>query len=840
MLRVSAMRRSGTIKPIRIGRGSGMIGTRGFQPMKAILTLLVLVMCAAAQPAARITIDYPLDGSVFPPDFAPPTFLFRDAAPSNTAWRVTVEFRDGGGPLRLEIQARWLEPGGIDYRAIADTNEIPKVPPDKAATRTWRPERTVWEAIKHRSRESPAIVVIEGYSAVDPDRITSRGSVSIRTSDDPVGAPIFFRDVPLMPAQLERGVIKPLPPSAIPLVAWRLRYVHEDESRLLVDNLPVCMNCHSFSRDGRTLGLDVDGPQNDKGLYALVPIRRETVIENRDVIAWSNFRGKLGGRIRVGFMSQVSPDGRTVITMVNGSEFQPDSEKQQVSNVPELPPDVQGNFYVANFRDYRFLQVFYPTRGILAWYDRESRQLKPLPGADDPGYVHTNATWSPDGRWIVFARARARDAYPPGLPMAERANDPNETPIQYDLYRIPFNDGRGGTPEPIRGASGNGMSNSFPKVSPDGRWIVFVQARNGLLMRPDSQLYIVPFEGGTARRMKCNTELMNSWHSFSPNGRWLVFSSKSRSPYTQMFLTHIDEEGNDTPPILIENATAANRAVNIPEFVNIGPDEWMKLDVPAAEFYRISDRAIAFYRQGRFEESIAEWRRALELDPRDAAAISNLGAALHGAGRLQEAEREFARALEIEPDNVRAHTNIAIALARSKRYEEATQHFERALALRPGDPQARSAYGGMLVETGQPEKALVHLRIALELTPDSPDALNNYAGALARAGRYEDSLPFFRKALELEPNSPVLHLNYGRALAAAGKADEGIWHAEKAVALSSGADPLILERLAELYESSGRRSDAVAAAHRAIGLARRSGDQALEARLAGMLQRLGQ
>ena len=69
--------------------------------------------------------------------------------------------------------------------------------------------------------------------------------------------------------------------------------------------------------------------------------------------------------------------------------------------------------------------------------------------------------------------------------------------------------------------------------------------------------------------MRCNTPLMNSWHSFSPNGRWLVFSSKSRSPYTQMFLTHVDENGNDSPAILIENSTAANRAVNIPEFVNV-------------------------------------------------------------------------------------------------------------------------------------------------------------------------------------------------------------------------------------------------------------------------------
>ena len=43
------------------------------------------------------------------------------------------------------------------------------------------------------------------------------------------------------------------------------------------------------------------------------------------------------------------------------------------------------------------------------------------------------------------------------------------------------------------------MSNSFPKVSPDGRWIVFVKCRNGLLMRPDSQLFIVPAHGRRRR-----------------------------------------------------------------------------------------------------------------------------------------------------------------------------------------------------------------------------------------------------------------------------------------------------------------------------------------------------
>jgi hypothetical protein len=55
---------------------------------------------------------------------------------------------------------------------------------------------------------------------------------------------------------------------------------------------------------------------------------------------------------------------------------------------------------------------------------------------------------------------------------------------------------------------------------------------------------------------------------------------QGRSPYTQMYLTHIDRDGNDSPPILIDNATAANRAVNIPEFVNVPPDGLRQIGGP--------------------------------------------------------------------------------------------------------------------------------------------------------------------------------------------------------------------------------------------------------------------
>ncbi|HET8548793.1 MAG TPA: tetratricopeptide repeat protein [Bryobacteraceae bacterium] len=769
-------------------------------------TALIVVQAALLAAPAAIMIDYPAQGSIFPPDLAPPTFLWRDPIDRSTVWTIEVNFGDAAAPLRISSRGERMQIGEVDTRCLAATNEYPWLTPQQEATRTWKPDSATWAAIRKHSVAQPATVTITGYSEADPAMPVSRASVTIRTAKEPVDAPIFFRDVPLMPAELKKGVIQPLPKPALPLVAWRLRYVNETSSRLLVDNLPTCMNCHSFSRDGKTFGLDVDGPQNDKGLYALVPITKQTTIRNEDVIRWSNFRGRLGGKLRIGFMSQVSPDGRYVVTMVNPSEMlgRRNAAPHSAANAPAN--DTPGNFYVANFKDYRFLQVFYPTRGILTWYSRATGRLQALPGADDPRYVHTNATWSPDGKYLVFARAEARDAYPEGSKLAETANDPNETQIRYDLYRIPFNDGKGGRAEPVAGASANGMSNSFPKISPDGRWIVYVQARNGLLMRPDSQLYIVPAEGGRPRRLSANTPLMNSWHSFSPNGRWLVFSSKARSPYTQMYLTRIDEQGSDSPPILIENATAANRAVNIPEFVNISAGAWLKIDAPATEFYRLSDNALEFMQGRDYASAITEWRRALEIEPDDTTALNNLGAALTESGQFDEAAAEFTKALRIDPENFKAHSNLGVALARTGKFEQARTTLEKALQISPDDARTRTTLGAVLMNLGRPEEAAAHLRRALEIAPNDADAHNNLGSVLSRQSKFDEAIPHFEKALAAEPNSVEIHFNLGRALAANGSLDTGIRHLEQALALGGSEQPAIAEKLSEMREALKARA----------------------------------
>ena len=137
-----------------------------------------------------------------------------------------------------------------------------------------------------------------------------------------------------------------------------------------------------------------------------------------------------------------------------------------------------------------------------------------------------------------------------------------------------LNAGRGGKPKPLEGASFNQKSNFFPKFSPDGKWIVFCQADSYMLLQKDSLMYIVPAQGGQPKLMRCNhKDNMNSWHSFSPNSKWMVFASKLNGPYTQLWLTHIDPSGIDSPSVLLENFISENRAANIPEFINLSEEK---------------------------------------------------------------------------------------------------------------------------------------------------------------------------------------------------------------------------------------------------------------------------
>jgi tetratricopeptide (TPR) repeat protein len=377
----------------------------------------------------------------------------------------------------------------------------------------------------------------------------------------------------------------------------------------------------------------------------------------------------------------------------------------------------------------------------------------------------------------------------------------------------------------------------------------------------------MPAAGGKARRMNCNTPLMNSWHSFSPNGRWLVFSSKSRSPYTQMFLTHLDKDGNDSPPILIDNTTASNRAVNIPEFVNIPPDGMLQIDPQATDFYRLSDEAWDLSKAGKYGEAIDAWKKALELSPENDRANSNLGLLLVSNGRFDEAVPYLEKTLAANPDYPDGHSNLGVALAGAGKVDRAISEFEKALEIDPSSAEAHNNLGRSLIATGKFEQAVPHLRTAAELKPDAAEIHNSLAIALVKTGHVDEAIPHFERAVEIDPSFVEAHFNLGDALYyLQGKAREALEHwqavlraepnhvpvldsvawvlatsrddslrngtravelAERAVRVSGGKSPSLFDTLAAAYAETGRFSEAVELTNRNLALARQQNNRRL-------------
>ncbi len=734
---------------------------------------------------ARVLIDYPEEGSIFPPGITAPTFLWRDGASSN-AGEITVSFADRAPAIHVVSHGQRMQVGPMDPRCVAPTNEPPKLTAKEAEGWTWKPDEATWKTIQAHSVKGPAMFTVTGLRDGKPD--SAAGHIAFTTSTDPVGAPIFYRDVPLMPSANTDGVVQPLPAGAIHLINWRLRDIREPESHTVLTDVPTCLNCHSFSADGKTMGIDLDGPNNDKGLYAIAPVEKHISIDDNKVVQW-NTDGQ-AGKMRVGFMSRISPSGRYALSTFTGSSLA-----------------FNQAYYVRNFPTYKFLQVFYPTKGILEWYDRETGRRQPLPGADNAKYVQTGGVWSPDGKWVVFARALAKEPYDKNKPLAKYANDPNETPIQYDLYRVPFNDGKGGDAERIVGASENGMSNSFPKVSPDGKWIVFVEAKNGEVMRPDSQLYIVPFEGGKARRLRSNMAPMNSWHSWSPNGKWLVFSSKARGPYTMMYLTHIDAEGNASPAILIDNATASNRAVNLPEFVNTTGDGIEEIQIPAIKIYRLIEKALNLEDKKDYPGALDVLQQAEQVAPDDARIHNDLAAVLYLQGDNEGAIAEVRKALAISPWMTQAHFNLGAFLLQAGHADEAVTELEKTLEMNPSFPSGEEALGQAYLLQHKDAAALAHYRKALELDPGSVTALVGAARILSSSA--DASLRDGAKAVKL-----------------AGRAKQ----------LTNGAAPSVLDTRGAADAEAREFPQALETAQQALELATGQGNSGLERMIAARMQ----
>ena len=203
-------------------------------------------------------------------------------------------------------------------------------------------------------------------------------------------------------------------------------------------------------------------------------------------------------------------------------------------------------------------------------YDVEQHTILKSSLLSTPEAFETFPTFSPDGRTLYFCSADSVSM--PG----------NYDRVHYSLCSIGFDpDSRSfaNRIDTLYNVRREGGSVSFPRVSPDGRFLMFTRSHYGnfSIWHREADLYLADLTDGSIRPLdSLNSHEVESYHSWSSNGRWVVFSSRRMDGlYTRPYIAYIDEEGNTGKPFVLPQErsdyyTMLMKSYNIPEFIT-GP-----------------------------------------------------------------------------------------------------------------------------------------------------------------------------------------------------------------------------------------------------------------------------
>ena len=188
---------------------------------------------------------------------------------------------------------------------------------------------------------------------------------------------------------------------------------------------------------------------------------------------------------------------------------------------------------------------------------------------------------------------------------------------------------------------------------------------------------------------------------------------------------------------------------------------------------------------------------------------TNLGAELYDQGRYDEAIQRYGRAIEFNAEYVPAYNNRGVALAAKGQLDRAVEDYQHAIALRSDFPDAHYNLGNALLAKNDPAGAAAHFRVALKMIPGSAEIHNNLGLALMAEKRPREAIAQFQAALKVDPQSAIAHRNLADALATEGRFAEGITHLQRAVDLRP-ADAALRYDLGRILLESGRPAEAEA------------------------------
>lgn len=189
-------------------------------------------------------------------------------------------------------------------------------------------------------------------------------------------------------------------------------------------------------------------------------------------------------------------------------------------------------------------------------------------------------------------------------------------------------------------------------------------------------------------------------------------------------------------------------------------------------------------RTGQTEQGLKQYRTALKARPGNAENQNLVGEAFLRMNRIPDAEAAFKRATELKPNYAAAHANLGALYWQQKKIPLAEAALKEALALEQDSVLANRVLGNLYMETQQPAKAIQPYEQVLKKPPVPPDIYNNLAAAYAFENRPADAINLLRTAAKMQPDEPQIHKNLGLMLLQSGIRSEAAYALRRAQELA--------------------------------------------------------
>jgi len=236
-------------------------------------------------------------------------------------------------------------------------------------------------------------------------------------------------------------------------------------------------------------------------------------------------------------------------------------------------------------------------------------------------------------------------------------------------------------------------------------------------------------------------------------------------------------------------------------------------NVPVAYY----NRGNLFMNEQRNNEAIADFTKAIELNPKYAMAYNNRGSLLMNENRKDEALSDFNKSIELDPGYANVYYNRGNLFLNDKRNEEAMNDFNKAIELDPGFVEPYIMRGTLFKYQKRNDEALNDFNKAIELKPGYAVVYYNRGILFMTEKRNDEAIIDFTKAIELKPDYVKAYYNRGVLLSNKKKYEEAISNFTNAIALKTDyADAYFNRGLAQFY--SGKKDAACEDLNKAAGL----------------------